>query len=101
MTVMPKNNHPNEVKMVVDFSKMNNDDYTIETETCVYQLDLRSKNIWKIFKHLGICMEVTVKLSEKGRKKNKPLIVPHFANSELFTALHWAIAFRKVEVTLK
>lgn len=100
MSIVSKSTHCNEVKMRIDFSSMNKD-YTIEVDNYIYQLDKRSTNVWDIYKHLGINVEVTAVLSEKGKKKNKILIVPHFANNELFAALHWAIAFRKVEVTLK
>lgn len=100
MSIVSKSTHSNEVKVRIDFSSMN-EDYTIEMDNCVYQLDLRTKNTWNIYKHLGIKVEVTAVLSEKGKKKNKVLIVPHFANNELFTALHWAIAFGKVEITLR
>lgn len=100
MSITVKNPHPREVRMRINFSYMN-EDYTIETEKYIYQLDRRSKKVWDLYKHIGIEVEVIAVLSEKGIKRNKPLIVPHFANNELFATLHYAIALGKVEITLR
>lgn len=81
-----------QIEIEIDFTQVTAD-YKIITKDTIYQLDLRTQRIWDVYIGLRIKSKVTAVASEKKFINGKPLVVLHFANNELFCALHWAIHF--------